>query len=61
MGSFAFEFMQTYASKYFPLAWQMMMGIVMLTIILFQPGGLWSIYQHILDRFKSDKKGADDV
>ena len=61
MGSFAFEFMQTYASKYFPLAWQMMMGIVMLLIILFQPGGLWSIYHLIIDRFKGDKRGADDV
>ena len=61
MGSFAFEFMQTYASKYFPLAWQMMMGIVMLLIILFQPGGLWSIYHLIIDRFKGDKRGAGDV
>ena len=61
MGSFVFEFMQTYASKYFPLAWQMMMGIVMLLIILFQPGGLWSMYHQILDYFKGDKRGADDV
>lgn len=45
MGAVAFEFLQTYASKYFPLAWQMMMGIIMLLIILFQPGGLWAMYQ----------------
>ncbi len=47
MGALVFEFLQTYASKYFPLAWQMMMGIVMLLIILFQPGGLWAIYQQV--------------
>jgi len=45
MGALVFEFLQTYASKYFPLAWQMMMGIIMLLIILFQPGGLWAMYQ----------------
>ncbi len=45
LGALVFEFLQTYASKYFPLAWQMMMGIIMLLIILFQPGGLWAMYQ----------------
>ena len=45
MGAIAFEFIQTYASKYFPLAWQMTLGIIMLMIILFQPGGLWAMYQ----------------
>ncbi|MDP6572150.1 MAG: branched-chain amino acid ABC transporter permease [Rhodospirillales bacterium] len=45
MGAIAFEFIQTYASKYFPLAWQMTLGIIMLGIILFQPGGLWAMYQ----------------
>jgi branched-chain amino acid transport system permease protein len=51
MGALVFEFLQTYASKYFPLAWQMMMGIIMLLIILFQPGGLWAMYQRVEKRF----------
>ncbi len=45
LGAIAFEFIQTYASKYFPLAWQMTLGIIMLLVILFQPGGLWAMYQ----------------
>jgi branched-chain amino acid transport system permease protein len=52
LGALAFEFLQTYASKYFPLAWQMMMGIIMLLIILFQPGGLWAMYQKVEKRFR---------
>ena len=47
LGAFVFEFVQTYASKYFPLAWQMTLGIIMLLVILFQPGGLWAIYQRV--------------
>ena len=45
MGAIVFQFIQTYASKYFPLAWQMTLGIIMLAIILYQPGGLWAMYQ----------------
>ena len=62
MGSFVFEFLQTYASKYFPLAWQMMMGIIMLLVILFQPGGLWAIYQQVENWVnKRIGRGSDDV
>lgn len=45
VGSIAFEFIRTYASKYFPNEWQMVLGIIMLAIILFRPGGLWTIYE----------------
>ena len=45
IGSIAFEFIRTYASKYFPNEWQMTLGIIMLAIILFRPGGLWAIYE----------------
>jgi len=47
MGALAFEFIQTYASKYFPLAWQMTLGAIMLLVILFRPGGLWAIYESL--------------
>ena len=49
MGAIAFEFIATYASKYFPMAWQMTLGIIMLLIILFQPGGLWAMYKWVED------------
>ncbi|MBI3029506.1 MAG: branched-chain amino acid ABC transporter permease [Candidatus Rokubacteria bacterium] len=51
MGSIAFEFIRTYASKYFPNEWQMTLGIIMLAIILFRPGGLWTIYEGLAARF----------
>ncbi len=51
IGSVAFEFIRTYASKYFPNEWQMTLGIIMLAIILFRPGGLWAIYESLAARF----------
>ncbi len=51
VGSIAFEFIRTYASKYFPNEWQMTLGIIMLAIILFRPGGLWTIYEALAARF----------
>jgi ABC-type branched-subunit amino acid transport system permease subunit len=50
-GAIAFEFIRTYASKYAPYAWQMILGIIMLLIILLQPGGLWAIYEAATARF----------
>lgn len=61
MGSLVFEFIQTYASKYFPLAWQMTLGIIMLVVILFKPGGLWAIYKQLEDKFSGKGKGGDNV
>jgi branched-chain amino acid transport system permease protein len=59
MGSIAFEFIRTYASKYFPNEWQMTLGIIMLAIILFRPGGLWTIYEALVARFgrRADEGG----
>ncbi len=51
VGAIAFEFIRTYASKYAPYAWQMILGIIMLLIILLQPGGLWAIYEAATARF----------
>lgn len=52
VGSIAFEFIRTYASKYAPEAWQMTLGIIMLLIILFRPGGLWTIYEALAGQFR---------
>lgn len=60
MGALVFEFLQTYASKFFPLAWQMTLGIVMLLVILFQPGGLWAMYQKLEERIRGKGKGDED-
>ncbi len=59
MGALLFEFIQTYASKFFPLAWQMTLGIVMLLVILFQPGGLWAIYQNVERRLRGNGRGGE--
>jgi ABC-type branched-subunit amino acid transport system permease subunit len=42
-GSIVFEFVRNYAFKYSPYTWQMTLGIVLLSIIFFLPGGLWSL------------------
>ncbi|MBL27704.1 MAG: branched-chain amino acid ABC transporter permease [Rhodospirillaceae bacterium] len=42
MGSIIFEVLRTYAYEYSPYTWQMLMGAVMLLVIIFLPGGLWS-------------------
>jgi branched-chain amino acid transport system permease protein len=53
VGSIAFEFIRTYASKYVPEAWQTTLGVIMLLIILFLPGGLWTIYEAAVGRGRS--------
>ncbi len=43
IGSALFEFIRTYAYKYAPYTWQMLLGFIMLAIVLFMPGGIWSL------------------
>ena len=43
VGAFLLELLRTYAFEYTPYTWQMMLGATMLMVILFLPGGLWSI------------------
>lgn len=61
LGAIAFEFIQNYASKWFPLAWQMTLGGIMLLIILFRPGGLWAIYEWMAGRFGGKLDGTTHV
>jgi len=42
-GSVVFEFLRSYANKVAPNTWQLTLGATMLLIILFAPGGLWSL------------------
>lgn len=46
LGSIIFEVARSLATQYSPDTWQMILGVVMLVIILFLPGGLWSVFAH---------------
>jgi branched-chain amino acid transport system permease protein len=56
MGSIAFEFIQTYTSKFMPYAWQMVLGGIMLLVILFRPGGLLEIYESLAHWLRPKKE-----
>jgi branched-chain amino acid transport system permease protein len=43
LGTFLLELLRTYAFEYAPYTWQMILGVTMLLVILFLPGGIWSI------------------
>jgi branched-chain amino acid transport system permease protein len=45
VGSIVFEFLKSYAYKYAANTWQLTLGMVMLLIILFLPGGIWTLVQ----------------
>ncbi len=45
LGAFVFESVATLAIQYAPHFWQMMIGVVLLVVILFLAGGLWSLVQ----------------
>jgi branched-chain amino acid transport system permease protein len=36
---------RTYAFAYSPNTWQMVVGATMLLVIIFMPGGLWSLFR----------------
>lgn len=42
-GALVYELVRTYAFKYAPYTWQLILGAVMLLLILFMPGGLWTV------------------
>ena len=44
VGMILFEAVRSFASQYSPYTWQMVVGFSMLAVILFLPGGLWSIF-----------------
>jgi branched-chain amino acid transport system permease protein len=44
LGAAIFEGVRTFALQYFPNTWQMTLGITMLLVIMFLPGGLWSVF-----------------
>jgi branched-chain amino acid transport system permease protein len=45
LAAVVFEALRTVANQYAPNVWQMMLGLSMLAIIMFLPGGLWSVFR----------------
>ena len=45
LGATIFEAVRTYAVAHFPNTWQMGPGIVMLLVMIFLHGGLWSAFR----------------
>jgi len=44
LGAIIFESIRSFAYEYSPNTWQMALGITMLLVIMFLPGGLWSVF-----------------
>lgn len=44
LGAAIFEAVRSFAYEYSPNTWQMVLGITMLLVIMFLPGGLWSMF-----------------
>jgi ABC-type branched-subunit amino acid transport system permease subunit len=44
-GALVFETIRSFAYEYSPNTWQMVLGITMLIVMIFLPGGLWSLLQ----------------
>lgn len=43
-GALVFEGIRSFAYEYSPNTWQMVLGITMLLVMIFLPGGLWSLF-----------------
>ena len=43
VGAFLLELLRSYAFEYAPYTWQMILGGTMLLVIMFLPGGIWSV------------------
>ncbi|MEM9029113.1 MAG: branched-chain amino acid ABC transporter permease [Pseudomonadota bacterium] len=55
IGSIVFEILRTFAVEYAPQAWQFVVGGCLLAVIMFLPGGLWSL----IERSREGEHGAD--
>ncbi len=60
IGATVFEMVRNYAFKLSPYTWQMLLGSVLLVIILFAPGGLWSIIERLTQRAAARRAAAAD-
>jgi ABC-type branched-subunit amino acid transport system permease subunit len=44
LAAIIFAVVRTYALEFFPHAWQMMLGVTLLLLIIFLPRGIWSLF-----------------
>jgi ABC-type branched-subunit amino acid transport system permease subunit len=44
LGATIFEAVRSFAYEYSPNTWQLVLGLTMLLVIMFLPGGLWSVF-----------------
>ena len=44
LGAVVFGTVRSFAYQYSPNTWQMVLGITMLLVVMFLPGGLWSVF-----------------
>ncbi|GAB5469204.1 MAG: branched-chain amino acid ABC transporter permease [Rhodospirillales bacterium] len=45
VGALLFELVRSYAVAYAPELWQLILGAALLAVIMFLPGGLWSLFK----------------
>lgn len=57
LGSIVFEILRTFAIQYAPNAWQFVVGGCLLAVIMFLPGGLWSL----IERSREGEHGSDST
>ncbi|EDP63694.1 putative permease component of ABC transporter [alpha proteobacterium BAL199] len=50
IGSMIYELIRTYAFEWLPHAWQLIVGVTLLSIIFFLPGGVWSLLARLRRR-----------
>lgn len=50
IGSMIYELIRTYAFEWLPHSWQLIVGVMLLGIIFFLPGGVWSLLARIATR-----------
>jgi branched-chain amino acid transport system permease protein len=58
-GAFVFESIRSFAYEYSPNTWQMTLGITMLLVIMFLPGGLWSLVGKLARRGSGGARSGD--
>lgn len=59
VGATIYELVRTYASAFAGDVWQMVLGVFLLIIILFAPGGIAGIYNSAMDRI-AGRTGEDE-
>ncbi|MER3410173.1 MAG: branched-chain amino acid ABC transporter permease [Thermoleophilia bacterium] len=57
VGTVIFEIVRSYALRWFPDFWQIALGGVLLAVVLFLPGGLWSLHERVLEYARRFARG----